>query len=162
MLRNLCSFLLAVNGLALGQGLVEYGAVSGSTASAINSSGKQLGNSLGAIMGKTTATATGEKGQTSLAAPGSGKAGRSAMHAPALPTPKDVADTRSEIKPEDVKNGMTRDELIAAAGKPYIKISMEDDGHAVERFSYLLKDGGKLGVELTDGKVTEVKPLKAE
>ena len=39
---------------------------------------------------------------------------------------------------------------------------MEDDGHAVERFSYLLKDGGKLGVELTDGKVTEVKPVQPE
>jgi hypothetical protein len=162
MLWNVCALLLAASGLALGQGMVEYGAVSGSTATAINSSGKQLGGSIGAIMGKATEAATGEKGPGSLASPGSRKGGKSGLRAPALPARKDVADTRSAVKPDEIKNGMSKDELIAAAGKPYIKISMDDDGHAVERFSYLLKDGGKLGVELTDGKVTEVKPVQPE
>jgi hypothetical protein len=158
MLRNLCVLLLIACGIAFGQGMVEYGAVSGSTATAINSSGKQLGGSLGSIMGKVTASATGEQGQPAA----KGNAARAKAKGPALPTPKDVADTRTSAKPEDIKTGMTKDELIAAAGKPYIKISMEDDGHAVERFSYLLKDGGKFGVELTDGKVTEVKPVQPE
>lgn len=141
--------------------MVEYGAVSGSTATAINSSGKQLGGALGTIMGKTAEAATGEKqGPSGAQKPGSAR--KTSVRGPALPTPKDVADTRSAVKPDEVKPGMTKEELIAAAGKPYIKISMDDDGHAVERFSYLLKGGGKLGVELTDGKVTEVRPVQPE
>jgi len=153
MLRNVCVGLFAACGLAFAQGMVEYGAVSASTATAINSSGKQLGGSLGNIMGKATAAATGEKART---------AGKTALQMPPLPAPKDVADTRSAVKPEDIKTGMTKDELIALAGKPYIKITMDDDGHAVERFSYLLKEGGKLSVEVTDGKVSEIKPVQAE
>jgi len=156
---NLCALLLVASSVLFGQGMVEYGAVSGSTSTAINSSGKQLGGSLGTIMNKTTESATGEKRSDLL---GSIKGSKAGVRAPALPTPKDVADSRSNVKPEDVKTGMTKDELIAAAGKPYIKISMDDDGHAVERFSYLLKGGGKLGIELTDGKVTEVRPVQPE
>ena len=160
MFRNVCALLFAACGLAFAQGMVEYGAVSASTATAINSSGKQMGGSLGNLMGKVTAAATGEKGSTT--GEKGHAAGKTAAQALALPTPKDVADTRTSVKPEEIKTGMSKDELIALAGKPYIKISMDDDGHAVERFSYLLKEGGKLGVELTDGKVSEVKPVQPE
>lgn len=56
---------------------------------------------------------------------------------------------------DDVKTGMSREDLLKAFGEPASKMSMAEDGKLVERFRYSDKVS-YVRVILEDGKVKEV------
>jgi hypothetical protein len=69
------------------------------------------------------------------------------------------SEAKSDFESDDVKVGMTRDELMAVTGKPYSKITIPLKGGS-ERLTYQTKDGGSLRNVLKLKKVTEIKPLE--
>lgn len=139
--------------------MIEAGAITGSGASAIGAAGKGLGRSIGGIMDKVEGTVDGAaKAQTSTPARSSArKRGQRTLYVP--PRSREVEDTRSTVKPDEVKAGMTKEQLFAAAGKPYTKITMSDEGRCVEKLTYVLASGGRLRVEMVDAKITEVEQV---
>ena len=73
---------------------------------------------------------------------------------------RDVEDTKSTVERDAVKLGMTREEVVQLAGKPWMKVTIPGtEGHYNERLRYQLKSGGVLSIMLTDGKVTDVKHI---
>jgi hypothetical protein len=71
--------------------------------------------------------------------------------APAPPPPPQV--TSGDLR--KVAEGMRRDDLLRL-GAPGSRITMEDDGHLVETYSYYEKDTAIGRVKLTDGAVSKV------
>jgi hypothetical protein len=95
-----------------------------------------------------------------------------AGHRAAAPKPAPAPETMPEIAPppppppppapqvtaDDLKkvtNGMTREDLLKL-GSPASRITMTDDGHLLETFSYAAKDASFGRVKLTDGAVSSV------
>jgi hypothetical protein len=71
--------------------------------------------------------------------------------APAPPPPPQV--TSGDLR--KVAEGMRRDDLLRL-GAPGSRITMEDDGHLLETYSYYEKDTAIGRVKLTDGSVSKV------
>jgi hypothetical protein len=69
---------------------------------------------------------------------------------PPIPTPQVSA---SDLK--KVSNGMSREDLLKL-GAPASRITMDEDGHLLESFSYADKDTSIGRVKLTDGVVSSV------
>lgn len=161
MLRSSFLLLVLTSAAAFGQGMVEAGAITGSGASAIGAAGKGLGRSIGGILDKVEGTVDGAAKSQAPAShsPAGRKASQRAVYAPPRSRPAEVEDTRSSVKPDDVKAGMSKAELFAAAGKPYTKITMDDEGRCVEKLTYMLKGGGRMRIELVDAKITEVEQV---
>ena len=65
------------------------------------------------------------------------------------PTAEDIAK---------VKPGTSREELLAALGKPSSRVMVPSDGGLLEIYSYLSQDGAAGSVRLTDGAVSSVHP----
>jgi hypothetical protein len=72
---------------------------------------------------------------------------------PPPPPPPPPAMTASDLK--KVTTGMTREDLLKF-GAPASRITMSDDGHVFESFSYSDKDTWLGRVKLTDGTVSSV------
>jgi hypothetical protein len=69
-------------------------------------------------------------------------------------------EAKSDFKSDDIKVGMTRDELMAVTGKPYAKITIPIEGGSSERLTYEMQDGVSLRIIVELDKVTEIKPLE--
>ncbi len=75
-----------------------------------------------------------------------------------LPPPPPPPPPAPQVTSDDLKKvaaGMKRDELLKL-GAPASRITMDDDGHLVETYSYYAKDAAIGRVKLTDGTVTNV------
>ena len=75
-----------------------------------------------------------------------------------VPPPPPPPPPPPAVNSEDLKkvfNGMTREDLLKL-GAPGSKITMSDDGHLYETFSYYEKDTSIGRVKLTDGTVSSV------
>ena len=96
---------------------------------------------------------------SSSSAPARTAAGNAPVASAAVVNPN-VSEATSEFKSDDVKLGMTRDELMEVTGKPYSKITIPIEGGSSERFTYQMKDGGSLRIVLELEKVTEIKALE--
>lgn len=72
---------------------------------------------------------------------------------PPPPPPPPPQVTREELK--NVASGMKREELLKL-GTPASRITMDDDGHLMETYTYYVKDTAIGRVKLTDGNVTNV------
>ena len=72
---------------------------------------------------------------------------------PPPPPPPAPVVTAADLK--KVANGMTREDLLKL-GAPASRITMSDDGHIFETFSYYQKDTSFGRVKLTDGSVASV------
>jgi len=73
-----------------------------------------------------------------------------------------VSDAKSDFKSDDVKVGMTREELMAITGKPYSKITIPIEGGSSERLTFQMQDGSLIRIVIELEKVTEVKPLETK
>ena len=98
-------------------------------------------------------------GGSSSSAPARTAAGNARVASAAVVNPN-VSEAKSDFKSDDVKVGMTRDELMAVTGKPYSKITIPIEGGSSERLTYQMKDGVSLRIVLELEMVTEIKPLE--
>jgi len=144
-------FLLSLGlaGTLAAQAIVERAVTSGAAASSsggIKAAGEGIGKTLGragSILGG--AAATGSTGST--AAP-------QAVIAPVVPEKADAPPAKVPAA-DDVKAGMTKEELLKSFGEPTSKMSMAEGKKLVERFRYSDKIS-YVRVILEDGKVKEV------
>jgi hypothetical protein len=75
-----------------------------------------------------------------------------------MPPPPPPPPPPPQVTPEDLKkisSGTSREELLKL-GAPSSRITMEDDGHLLETYSYAAKDMSFGRVKLTDGAVSSV------
>ncbi|HVO98413.1 MAG TPA: hypothetical protein VMT15_10120 [Bryobacteraceae bacterium] len=72
---------------------------------------------------------------------------------PPPPPPPPPQVTSEDLK--KVAEGMKRDDLLKL-GAPAARITMDDDGHLMETYTYYAKDTAIGRVKLTDGSVTKV------
>ena len=75
-----------------------------------------------------------------------------------LPPPPPPLPPPPQATAEDLKritNGMSREDVLKL-GAPASRITMDDDGHLLEVFSYSDKDASIGRVRLTDGAVSKV------
>src|SRR5512142_452559 len=156
-MKALLAVLLLSIGVASAQSMVEYGVLSGASATA-GASAKGVGAGLGKIFGtvnqqtaaaakqgaaekKTAPTVAG-----AMTTPAASPAPSAATTAPPLP-----AASRDALA--KVTAGMTRKDLVAKAGEPASKIMMDEDGHLVELYTYAAKGESIASVRLMDGAV---------
>ena len=74
------------------------------------------------------------------------------------PPPPPPPPPAPQMTPDDLKkvaNGTSREDLLKL-GAPSSRITMSDDGHLLETFSYWAKDASFGRVKLTDGAVSSV------
>ena len=144
MIYRTVSIALLVCGAALAQ--LESAIITGATAPAAAKAGQTAAKGIKSTMSRA--------GNALGAAAGNAPAASAAVVNP------NVSEAKSDFKSDDVKVGMTRDELMALAGKPYSKITIPIEGGSSERLTYQMKDGGLLRIVLELEKVTEMKPLE--
>ncbi|HET8549949.1 MAG TPA: hypothetical protein VFL57_18190, partial [Bryobacteraceae bacterium] len=72
-----------------------------------------------------------------------------------------VANTRSNLNPAELKVGMKREELVAMAGKPSLRVVQPGRDYS-ELLSFDLRSGGTVDVIVKDGKVAEIKSTPPE
>jgi hypothetical protein len=151
------------------QTMVEGALISGKAAATAAKVGSATGNSISRSLGTVNKNLS-EVNKPAPAVPrGTAAPARPVVSNPAFrpgarqAVPLPAADVeRAEEKsslpdPAAIKIGMSRDELLAAAGKPTQIISLAEDGKLVERYKYFA-DNQELKVILEDGKVIEIKP----
>lgn len=152
----------------LGIGLLAYAAafaqlesaiITGATAPAAAKAGQTAARGITSSMGRASSAlgAAAAEGGSSSSVPVRAGAGQASVASAAVNP--NVSPANSDFNSDDVKIGMTREELMAIAGKPYSKITIPIEGGSSERLTYQMKDGGSLRVVLELEKVTEIKPL---
>ena len=141
---------LSLAGTMAGQAIVERAVTSGAAASASGGI-KATGSAIGKTLGRAGGVLAGAAGAGSEAS-GSSSPGSQAVIAPVV---KSDAPPAKVPAPDDVKAGMSREELLKSFGEPASKMSMAEDGKLVERFRYSDKVS-YVRVILEDGKVKEV------
>jgi hypothetical protein len=184
-MRRILFIMPFVVAIAGAQTMTEVGASAAGSAIG-SAAGKKVSDGITAIFGKVdkaTAKAAKTPEDESKSAPlldvgpGTPKATARGESVPPPPppahrasAPKPVAESMPEIVPppppppapqvtaEDLKkvtNGMSREDLLKL-GAPASRITMDDDGHLLEVFSYSDKDTSFGRVRLTDGAVSSV------
>ena len=136
---------------------LESAIITGGTAPAAAKAGQTAAKGITSTMGRASdalAAAGGASSSSAAARPAAGKA----RVASAVVNPN-VSEAKSDFKSDDVKVGMSREELMALTGKPYSKITIPIDGGSSERLTFQLKEGVSLRMVLELVKVTEIKPL---
>ena len=156
MLYRTLPIALLACGAAFGQ--LESAIIIGATAPAAAKAGDTAAKGIRSTMGRAGAALGTAAGASSTAA--SRTTGRNARVASAAVVNQNVSEEKSDFKTDDVKVGMTRDELMAIAGKPYSKITIPIEGGSSERLTYEMNDGSSLRVVLELEKVTEIKSLE--
>lgn len=136
---------------------LESAIITGATAPAAAKAGQTAAKGITSTMGRASsalgaAAGTGGSSSTAPARPG--------VIANAAVVNPNVSAAISDFNSDEVKVGMTREELMAIAGKPYSKITIPVEGGSSERLTYRMKDGGSLRVVLELEKVTEIKTLE--
>ena len=157
MISRILSIALLACGVALAQ--LETAIITGATAPAAAKAGETAAKGIRSTMRRAGNALGAAAGGSSPSAPARSAAGKARVASAAVVNPN-VSETKSDFKSDDVKIGMTRDELMAITGKPYIKITIPIEGGSSERLTYQLKDGGSLRIVLELEKVTEIKPLE--
>jgi len=138
---------------------LESAIITGATAPAAAKAGQTAAKGIRSTMGRAGNALGAAAGGSSSSAPARTAAGNARLASAAVVNPN-VSDAKSDFKSDDVKVAMTRDELMAVTGKPYLKITIPIEGGASERLTYQMKDGGSLRIILELEKVTEIKPLE--
>jgi hypothetical protein len=145
-------FLLSLGlaGSLAAQAIVERAVTSGAAAGSsggVKAAGDGIGKTLGRVGGVLAGAASSSSSSNSSAAP----------QAVIAPVAFDKADNTPVKVPaaDDVKTGMTREELLKAFGEPTSKMSMAEGSKFVERFRYSDKIS-YVRVVLEDGKVKDV------
>jgi hypothetical protein len=149
MSRNVVLVFLSATAIVCGQAVVESAIITGAGATGTAGAAKGVGKGVGAVFGRVNA----ELNRAAKA--GAPDGAKSTVALPATKPPAVSAeDVRSNLKADAVKVGMTRDELIALAGKPALAVAspVKDS----ELLCFVLKSGGSIDVVLTGGRVTEV------
>jgi hypothetical protein len=148
---------------AFGQTAVESAVMTsaGAAGTAAGSHGAGKGVS-GVFKRANTALTRASQADTTEAAPKSRPAsGRKQRHkeqgeqaGPAVAAPAE--DVRTNVRPEELKIGMSRDEILAIAGKPALQVLQADK----ELLTFTLTSGGSIDVIVSDGKVTELQEIR--
>ena len=157
MIFKTLSLALLSCGAALAQ--LESAIITGATAPAAAKAGQTAAKGISSTMSRVGNALGAAAGGKSSSAPARTAAGNAQVASAAVVNPN-VSEARSDFKSDDVKVGMTRDELMAITGKPYSKITIPIEGGSSERLTYQMKDGGSLRIVLELEKVTEIKPLE--
>jgi Flp pilus assembly pilin Flp len=151
--------LLAFEGMAAGQTVVEYGAAAGSAATAAAAGAKGVGASIGGALNSAGKALK----QTQDPAPKIEPAAKAppATTAPVKPKTEAVKDAGGPAAPvaapsyEDamgIQKGMSCEEVVRRFGPPIMAFATEDDAQTM---SYASKAGG-VQVECQGGKVASV------
>ena len=138
---------------------LESAIITGTTAPAAAKAGQTAAKGTSSTMSRAGKALGAAAGGSSSSAPARTAAGNTRVASAAVVNPN-VSEAKSDFKSDDVKVGMTRDELMAVTGKPYSKITIPIEGGSSERLTYQMKDGGLLRIVLELEKVTEIKPLE--
>jgi hypothetical protein len=154
--RTLLIMLLAYDA-AFAQ--LESAIITGATAPAAVKAGKTAAKGISSTM-SGAGNALGAAGRGSSSSAPARTATGNARVASAAVVNTNVSEAKSDFKSDDIQVGMTRDELMAVAGKPYTKITIPIEGGSSERLTYQMKDGGSLRIVLELEKVAEIKPLE--
>jgi hypothetical protein len=167
-------FALVSLGLALpltawAQTMIEGALITGKSAAAAAKVGSATGNSISRSLGSVNKSLSEVNRPAPVATRGVVPPARPALSSPlvrpgtrgAVPLPAaDIERAEEKASLPDanaLKVGMSRDELIATAGKPSQIISLPDGGKLVERYKYLANEQ-ELRIILEDGKVVEINP----
>ena len=154
MIYRILSTALLAWGTAFAQ--LESAIITGATAPAAAKAGKTSAKGISSTMSRAgNALGTAARGSSSSA-----PARTTADNASTAVVNPNVSEAKSDFKSDEVKVGMTRDELMAVTGKPYSKITIPIEGGSSERLTYQMKDGGLFRIVLEHEKVTESKPLE--
>ena len=154
--RTLSIALLACNA-AFAQ--LESAIITGATAPAAAKAGQTAAKGISSSMSRAGNALEAAAGGSSSSQPARATAGNASVASAAVVNPN-VSEVKSDFKTDDVKVGMTRDELMAVTGKPYSKITIPIEGGSSERLTYQMKAGGLFRIVLEREKVTEIKPLE--
>jgi hypothetical protein len=148
---------ISLLGCAVAFAQLESAIITGATAPAAAKAGQTAAKGITSSMGRASSAlgAAAAVGSSSSA-----PARSSSAMATGTTVNANVSAAKSDFNSEEVKVGMTREELMAVAGKPYSKITSPIEGGSSERLTYQMKDGGSLRIVLELEKVTEVKPLE--
>lgn len=145
---------LGLAGSLAAQAIVERAVTTGTAATA-SGGAKATGAAIGKTLGNVGGVLAGAAGASSAAKTSGQIAGApQAVIAPAVPEKADAPAAKVPA-PDDVKTGMTREELLKSFGEPASKMSMAEGSKLVERFRYSDKIS-YVRVVLEDGKVKEV------
>jgi hypothetical protein len=154
-------FVLFSGGLA-GQAISEYGLHAGRAGVAGAGAGRNIGKSIGAALDKSgkVLDAAGKSGASQ--APDAASAPpqnveKTAAAAPPQP-PKPGASPAGTFDPSAVAPGLDREELLAKAGKPAIKLTTVDGADEVEKYWYRTAARETVLVTLRNGKVATITP----
>ena len=162
----LVCLLLVVSAKLTGQTAVEYGtATAASTAGAATNEG-DISKSIRGVFGRLDkmgdVPSKGQQGRQKAPAPSakpaaSGK-GRQSAVASAQPEASPI------VRLSKIRVGMSREELLALAGRPSMRTSGTDEGVFAETYTYDIYQGhiDAITVTLHEGKVSRVSPLPVE
>ena len=152
---------LTISFLACGAAFaqLESAIITGATGPAAAKAGQTAAKGISSTMSRAGNVLGAAARGSSPSAPAVIAAGAAHVASAAVVNPN-VSDAKSDFKSDDVKVGMTRDELMAITGKPYSKITIPIEGGSSERLTFHMQDGGLLRIVLELEKVTEVKPLE--
>lgn len=78
--------------------------------------------------------------------------------APVVPDPAPLPSFNLEAM-QEVKEGLSRDDLVAKVGVPFFKLTLPDGNHAVEIYRYRSNGQDAAVVKLLDGVITSVEML---
>jgi hypothetical protein len=138
---------------------LESAIITGATAPAAAKAGQTAAKGIRSTMSRAGNALGAAAGGSPSSAPARNAAGNARVASAAVVN-QNVSEAKSDFKIDDVKAGMTRDELMAVTGKPYSKITIPIEGGSSERLTYQMKDGGLLRIVLELEKVAEIKPLE--
>jgi hypothetical protein len=147
-MTRLLFLCLGLAGVVSAQAIVERALTSGAAASA-SGGAKATGDGIGKTLGR----AAGALG--AAAATGSTASSTQATQAVIAPVEKSDAPPVKVPAADDIKSGMSKEELLKSFGEPTSKMSMAEGKKLVERFRYSDKIS-YVRVVLEDGKVKEV------
>jgi hypothetical protein len=158
-IRCSAAFFGCLAGLAIqlaAQTAVEYGTITAAgaagSAGAMKDTSKSIGNVLGNL-GKTLdkGEASPPSGESVKVAPAKqAKAAPSRARTAAPPAPR-------PIQPDSIRKGMTRADLLAKLGKPFMKTGGMDGVEFIETYCYQGPED-LITVTIRDGTVTSISP----
>ncbi len=157
MICRTLSIALFACGAAFAQ--LESAIITGATAPAAAKAGQTAAKGIRSTMGRA-GNALGSRGRRIVIIRARAHCGRQRAPGERSRGEPNVSDAKPDFNSDDVKVGMTRDELMAVTGKPYLKITIPIEGGSSERLTYQMKDGGLLRIVLELEKVTDIKPLE--
>ncbi len=158
--------VLYLTAAAFGQAVVEHTTATAAGTAGAAAGGQGVSKSIGGILGNLSKTLEKVKnsdapqetaGPTQIVAPTAPARGNveTAREAGA-PTPAEPA-VRKPVRPEFIKIGMARTELVKRVGSPFMKTSRVDSADFFETY-YFNAEEDIVVVTLREGRVTDISP----